>query len=544
MSDNYEDFFPYDSPREEQKKAIEFALDSFLKSDKRFCIIEAGTGVGKSAIGLTLAKFLQEKLKKDDSFGRGSYFLTTQKILQSQYENDFGNGKGDMKSIYSSSNYKCKYYAQNDCRTTLEMMRSMDSSQNPGLFKCCGGGCNYKLAKKDFLESSESVTNFPYFLTEATFSGGITPRRVLVIDEAHNAENVLSKFVEISVSQYFAEKIVKCQWPDKVTPVNFVRWIMNVYYPKLQSQIMHFEKQIEELGLKSKIKDLASVATKYDMMKGHSDKLQKFLKDYDPDNWVMEKQETEKKGAERIVYRAIDISGYAEEYLFRLGQKIILMSATILNADAFAKSLGIKKGDYDAISIPSPFPKENRPIIAANIGFMTAADIDKTLPKMKSAIEEILKAHPNEKGIVHTHTYKIANYLKSNIKGSLSKRILIHDSNNRDEILKKHLTSKEPTILISPSMTEGVDLKGDLSRFQILCKVPYPWLGDPIVKKRMYKYPEWYPLQTAMSIVQSIGRSIRNEKDTAVTYILDSDWDRFYKKNKFIFSEDFRQLIT
>ena len=107
----------------------------------------------------------------------------------------------------------------------------------------------------------------------------------------------------------------------------------------------------------------------------------------------------------------------------------------------------------------------------------------------------------------------------------------------------KHINSKEPTVLISPSMTEGVDLKGELSRFQILCKVPYPWLGDPIVKKRMYKFPNWYPLQTAMTVVQSIGRSIRNEKDTAITYILDADWERFYRKHKSIFSEDFIKTL-
>ena len=121
--------------------------------------------------------------------------------------------------------------------------------------------------------------------------------------------------------------------------------------------------------------------------------------------------------------------------------------------------------------------------------------------------------------------------------------MLTHNSKDRDEVLKKHMSSKKDTVLISPSMTEGVDLKGDLSKFQIICKVPYPWLGDPIVKKRMYKFPDWYPLQTAMTIVQSVGRSIRNNKDTAVTYILDSDWERFYRKNKKIFSEDFRKLL-
>ena len=30
-------------------------------------------------------------------------------------------------------------------------------------------------------------------------------------------------------------------------------------------------------------------------------------------------------------------------------------------------------------------------------------------------------------------------------------------------------------------MAEGVDLKGDSSRFQIICKIPYPYLGDKLV---------------------------------------------------------------
>ena len=34
-------------------------------------------------------------------------------------------------------------------------------------------------------------------------------------------------------------------------------------------------------------------------------------------------------------------------------------------------------------------------------------------------------------------------------------------------------------------MQEGVDLKGDCSRFQVICKIPYPYLGDKWVKARM-----------------------------------------------------------
>jgi Rad3-related DNA helicase len=531
--------FPYPAARQEQVDAINFALDTFLKSDKKFAILECGTGVGKSAIGLTIGRMLNEKLSHQEGFARGTYFLTTQRVLQEQYQNDFGSPQGQMISVYSAKNYQCEFHKKNDCATSQQMLRTEDKSSR--FFKKCAGDCLYKREKKLFLESPESVTNFPYFIMESTYSGKITPRNVLVIDEAHNAESVLTSFVEMSVTQYFAEKVVKCQWPEKITPVAFFKWLRDTYNPKLQAQILHFEQQLESMGLKAKVTELASIAMKYDMLKSHANKLSLFLEDYTSDNWVMEESETEKKGFVRVTYRAIDVSKYAESYLFRMGRKVLLMSATIMNAEGFARSLGIASDDFDAISIPSPFPVKNRPIIHADIGSLSINAIDYTLPRVKDALKAILDEHKKEKGIVHCNSYKIANYLKKELR---SKRILTHDSTNRDEILNKHLTSTEPTVLLSPSMTEGVDLKGDASRFQVIVKVPYPYLGDPIVRKRMNKNEKWYPMQTAMTIVQAYGRSIRSAEDHAVTYILDSDWKRFYGQNKDVFPAGFDQCLV
>ena len=536
---NIKNHFPFDVPRQEQVIAIDKALTSFLENDKKFFILEAGTGVGKSAVGLTLGRILNEKLPFDDVFSKGSYFLTTQRVLQEQYENDFGRPAGKMSSVYSSRNYNCEYHKNNDCKTSQQMLRTEEKSSR--FFKKCTVDCLYKREKKLFLDSPESVTNFPYFIMESTYSGKITPRNFLVVDEAHNAEAVLTKFVEVSVSQYFCEKVVKTKWPEKITPVAYYKWLRDVYNPKLQKQILYFEQQLENLGLKSRIKDLAAIALKYDMLKSHSNKLTLFLDDYSADNWVMEVSETEKRGYVRVTFRAIDVSKYAETYLFRMGRKVLLMSATILNADGFAKSLGIPKDDYDSISIASPFPVENRPIIHADIGSFSAKVIDYTLPRAKDAVKAIMSEHKKEKGIIHCHTYKIANYLKKNIR---SKRILTHNSDNRDEVLAKHISSKEPTVLLTPSMTEGVDLKDDASRFQIIVKVPYPYLGDPIIRKRMSKNDKWYPMKTAMTIVQAYGRSVRSIDDSAITYILDSDWKRFYRQNKDVFPAGFDECLV
>ena len=110
-------------------------------------------------------------------------------------------------------------------------------------------------------------------------------------------------------------------------------------------------------------------------------------------------------------------------------------------------------------------------------------------------------------------------------------------------MIRKHFESSNDTVIISPSLTEGIDLKDDLSRFQVLCKVPYPYLGDKLSQRRMKKRKLWYPYQTARSIVQAVGRSVRNEHDHAVTYILDSSWERFYRQHSDMFPGSFKRAL-
>ena len=90
-------------------------------------------------------------------------------------------------------------------------------------------------------------------------------------------------------------------------------------------------------------------------------------------------------------------------------------------------------------------------------------------------------------------------------------------------------------------MSEGVDLKGNLSNFQVLCKIPFPYLGDKVVKKKMSKWDWWYNTQTVRTIIQSIGRSIRSESDIAVTYIVDRDWERVKKSSSYMFPSNFNK---
>jgi len=89
----------------------------------------------------------------------------------------------------------------------------------------------------------------------------------------------------------------------------------------------------------------------------------------------------------------------------------------------------------------------------------------------------------------------------------------------------------------------GLDLKDDLSRFQIIAKVPYPDLGDRWTDAKRKASKQWYTWQTALRLVQGYGRSVRSKDDWAKTYVLDSGFENFVKKNKNILPDWFTEAI-
>ena len=530
--ENWQKYFPYTLPRDQQANVIKKVLEEFSKG-KKYAIVDCGTGVGKSAIGLTIARSLINSSEFEGKFENGAYFLTTQKILQKQYEDDFSKST-DLVSLYSSSNYKCSIDKNSSCK---EIQTGIRSKSIPKKYNSCSYDCRYKKIKKDFMEKSLGITNFSYFLTEKSFSQKIPNKRVLIVDEAHNLENELSRFVEISVSEYFAEKILKMK-PDRSLKTQFqtFNWIKNVYYPQISKKIKSISSQMEKFGLTTqKLEEFSKITKRFDMLVSHDKKILNFISLYNKDNWVFDIEKTN-NSYKKFVFKPIEVAEYAKEYLLQYADFVIFMSATILSHEGFSLTLGLPHEKTVSIRESSPFDPKKSPIIYSPAGSMSMKNIEKTLPTMTSMIKEIINNHKKEKGIIHTHNIRIAEHLKKHLR---SKRILVAYGENRDKILEKHINSKDPTILLSPSMAEGVNLKGELSKFQILCKIPFPYLGDKVVGKKINKWKWWYDLQTTRTVIQSVGRSIRSEDDEAITYILDSDWSRVYSKNKIHMPKNF-----
>jgi Rad3-related DNA helicase len=101
-----------------------------------------------------------------------------------------------------------------------------------------------------------------------------------------------------------------------------------------------------------------------------------------------------------------------------------------------------------------------------------------------------------------------------------------------------------PAVLVSPSMTEGVDLKDDLARWEVIVKIPYLYIGDRQVERRMKIDSDWYNWQTCLTLVQSYGRIFRSESDWGSAYIFDSGARSFIRKNRDILPDWFLEACT
>jgi Rad3-related DNA helicase len=241
-------------------------------------------------------------------------------------------------------------------------------------------------------------------------------------------------------------------------------------------------------------------------------------------------------------------SGYKySQDVFKKCNKILMMSAIILDKDAFCTSLGLAPEEVKFIRVASDFPLQNRPIYPLNTAYLNSDSLkhQEVQIKIARAIDNLMTLHRNDKGIIHTTSYKQLDFIKENISQSNRCRLLKTDPKiPRDEAITEHVNNIKPTVLISPSLYIGLDLKDDLSRFQIITKVPYPDLGDRWINEKRKNNGQWYIWQTALRLVQGYGRSIRSKDDWAKTYVLDSGFVNFVKKNSNILPDWFTQAIV
>ena len=235
----------------------------------------------------------------------------------------------------------------------------------------------------------------------------------------------------------------------------------------------------------------------------------------DSQNWVLTQEK--ERGQLYYIFKPIRVSDYSN-LIFNNADHVLIMSGTILKPDIFARDLGIDS--YKYIEIPSIIPIENRPIIKQYVGSMSRANLDATIPNMKRKIQMLAEKHVDEKGVIHTFTYNIANKLKEALGDD--DRYIFHTQKNKDRRFSEFKKDETNKILVSPVAFEGVDFPYDEARWQCICKDPFPNIGDQQIKVRDATDYGWLFRQRCLVLSQMYGRTNRASDDYSITYLLDS----------------------
>ncbi len=500
--------FPFYEPRMGQFEIIQNINDA-IKQGYKYIILEAGTGTGKSAIATTLAKM----------YG-SAYILTMTKQLQSQYNNEFEfplvKGRSNFSCLHDGLDVTCDMGACKTSPTSSNFFCPNSVAKNPTLdaelaFEDSFGGavfyqseshCHYWEQKANAINSPITLMNYDYAIAELNYVKHFGTRSLLILDEAHNIESKLMSTMEVNLYNNRLEKdISKVISKETLKDGELEDWIM---------EIGAIGESYEDID----IKDLSK--NKADRIRSTISRLKTLKKNLEtePKNWVIDSDEN------GVSFKPLRVHHYAKDTLLKYGDVVIFMSATILSSSLFSKWLGLSPDEVYHIKVDSPFTKEKRPIILNLAGKMSKNRIGNTAPKTIPILKEILEKHKDEKGLIHTNSYKCQHYINNNL---INSRLISHNSDNRERILSYFEKDENPLVLVSPSMSEGVDLPYDKCRFQVIYKIPFPYLGDKQINMRRKNDPKWYAYKTVMTLMQAYGRGMRAEDDYCYTYILDSD---------------------
>ena len=548
--------------RDGQREIIEAICNSYLEDPNATLVVDAPTGAGKSLIAMWSAHVLKE-------LGNRGYLITSDLSLQDQYESDFYRLGLRWPSIRGVDNYECSVnglpFSLGDCK-----LKGMGYEQAEKL--SCYSSCDYLQNRKRSIEQPIALLNYSFWLIQRNYVEDrmlqdnrevpFKSRDFVFFDEAHKVDEIVqghfSPRIDIGIVDRFGLANRFIQKQDIGTPIQTLGSIKSIVTrlltekskPALFEAMQDFRKiakvyrkaaQITKAQAGKRFKnrevprDWATALTTFDRIKDVYCKFDDYvalIKDVGVDSMVINQMEDEAK------FMCVEEGRMIQKYLHdRAGFKVF-MSATIGDPRAFVKIMGIKNAKF--IRVPNAFNYDKSPVVFVNRHKLSFREREASLPKVVKILDQIISKHSGQRGVIHTGSYMFANYIKQNSKHTF--RLMDYENSKDKKGIIELFKKKDDAVLMGPSLLEGLDLKDDISRFQIFFKVPYPNVSDPLIKAKMQHSKEWYDWKTGISIMQGVGRSVRSKDDWAVTYVLDACFRSLINKKGF-FPPSFQERI-
>ncbi|WP_136600612.1 helicase C-terminal domain-containing protein [Salinigranum halophilum] len=504
------DEFPAPSFRGAQEQALRDIRDAFAAGND-VVLVRAPTGSGKSLLARAIcgaAATVEESRPRDAT---DAYYTTPQ---VSQLDDVASDALlDDFQVIRGKRNYTCLLDGEEDTpvnQAPCARQRGFDCSVKHR--------CPYYSARAIASNRRIAAMTLAYFMQTAG-SDVFRKRDVVVIDEAHG----LAEWAEMYATIDLSPRTVPV-WDDLRVPgveeasdplertVRFADALVGVCTNAKDDLLAKQELSPDEAARRDRLQELIS-------------ELKWFVDDardpQSPTTWVVDQP----GGADSsISIKPLDPARYLKHTVWDRGNAFALLSATILNKEAFCRGVGLNPDRVALVDVPHTFPLEHRSLYDVTQGKMTYEHRDETIPKIARLLVRLMAAHPDEKGLVHCHSYRIQERLHERLAGmGVAARVRGHGRDDRNDALEAWKASSKPTLFLSVKMEEALDLNGDLCRWQVLCKAPYLNTSDSRVARRLEDGQwAWYHRAALRTVIQACGRVVRAPDDYGATYLADS----------------------
>jgi Rad3-related DNA helicase len=498
------DEFPAPAFRGAQEQALSDIRAAF-ESGNDVVLVRAPTGSGKSLLARAIAGCARHAGSGEAAKPVGAYYTTPQVSQLDDVEGD--ELLEDLSVIRGKANYSCILPGE-----TSTPVNQAPCARERG-FNCpVKHRCPYFSDRSIASNREIAAMTLAYFMQTAG-SDVFGTRDVVVVDEAHGLAEWAEMYATIDLSPAEIPVWDACE-PPEIDDLGDVE----EYAEQLTTVCSRRQEE-----LRSKVELTPEEAEERDQLAELLRDLGWFLEDLrDPDSpttWVADQDRTR-----AISVKPLDPARYLHHTVWDRGTKFALLSATILNKEAFCRSAGLNPDNVALVDVPHTFPVENRPLYDVTQGKMTYEHRDETLPKVARTIVRLMREHPDEKGLIHAHSYDIADHLYELLDDfGVTDRVRAHDTETRDAALSGWKRTDDPDVFVSVKMEEALDLKDDLCRWQVLCKAPYPNTNDSRVAQRLEDGQwGWYYRTALRTVIQACGRVVRSPDDYGATYLADS----------------------
>ncbi|MEM0324733.1 MAG: helicase C-terminal domain-containing protein [Nanopusillaceae archaeon] len=545
------------------RRSQEDLLQQFekVRKDYKAIEIEAPPGSGKSLVNMIIA--FSEDNQFDNIYNKIIISSHT-KVLQNQYINSFkkllednnisyaiglGGANFICKALNKQSNFclvhlglRCRYIPKIISGTYKKITSSLDldhfalfgfwlpfAIENPRLkikalredIECPFWKNEYKVFK-----SKVVFTNHYYLLYHLLFSQTLPAPSVLVIDESHVLPEVFSKIftlnIDPKISSFFIDNgfissraDILSFSNDYLSFINFLKVVKNYY-----KEIIATAKKTKGFFRIKLLKVIETLRIFYFLYK-----------------WAIERKSNPSKifilklyNNHIFIFPTFQLYLMLTDYLVSSTRNIVIASS----ATPLPPGRGFSNKRIS--SYLDMFPPENRPVIYV-----------KDLPPITN--------NTIANGEIQTFTLRLINTLW---KYPALRRIVIHSTNNfiKDYLGSLLLKYGYPTIItgeniykdyeewlkmpegiiISAGLEEGIDLKGNIARVQILIKTPlFDLHHDPFMLWIKKEDPTLYNYYIIRRIVQISGRICRSHDDFGMTIILDKRSLDHYNKYSYLY---------